>query len=108
MTFEEYTACDAHDLRALLAAGEIEAAAGDSLTRADALVNGLAGPLFESPLASDADGPLPGGSPDGTQLVARPGREDLLIRVASQFVQAGAELWHPPLPREANVSSTGF
>jgi amidase len=65
MTFDEYTACDAHDLRALLSTGEltaeeVEAAAREALTRANALVNGLADPLFEAPLTSDPSGPLAG------------------------------------------------
>src|SRR5699024_3058784 len=52
--------------RALLSAGEVtaeevEAAARDALTRADALVNGLADPLFDAPLRSDPSGPLAGG-----------------------------------------------
>src|SRR4051794_36372993 len=65
MTFEEYTACDAHDLRALLSTGavsfaEVEAAARSAIEQANALVNGLADPLFEPPLAFDPDGPLAG------------------------------------------------
>ena len=62
---KEYTRLDATGLRELIARGEVSAAEVDAVAReaigtANAVVNGLAQPLFDTALAHDESGPLGG------------------------------------------------
>src|SRR4051795_11334503 len=65
MRFEEYTACDGLGLRALMEAKQVSPAEVGAAPRAawegtNAIVNGLADPLFDPPLRGADDGPLAG------------------------------------------------
>jgi amidase len=65
MQLDEYTALDAVGLAALIRAGEVTAqevctVAREAIGRADEVVNGLAHPVFDEPLAYDPAGPFAG------------------------------------------------